>query len=71
VYGQCEHSTFNKYFRPNGSLYKVKRLCVLHDLLVREAHEGDLMRYLGAAKTLDMLQEHFYKILYNIQGKIN
>lgn len=43
----------------------------LHDLLVREAHEGDLMRYFGATKTLDMLQEHFYKILYNIQGKIN
>ena len=43
----------------------------LHDLLVREAHEGDLMRYFGVAKTLDMLQEHFYNILYNIQGKIN
>lgn len=30
------------------------------ELLVREAHSGGLMGHFGIAKTLDMLNEHFY-----------
>ena len=38
--------------------------CVPHSslrkLLVREAHEGGLMRHFGIAKTLNVLKEHFF-----------
>ncbi|RDY09894.1 hypothetical protein CR513_05685, partial [Mucuna pruriens] len=40
-----------EYFRHEGFLSKEKRLCVLKgsikELLVREAHEGGLMRHFG------------------------
>jgi hypothetical protein len=49
VYGQCEHLAFDKYFRHDGFLFKVKRLCMskfsLCELLVRKAHRGSLMRH--------------------------
>ena len=32
----------------------------MRDLLVRESHGGGLMGHFGVAKTLAMLQEHFY-----------
>ena len=31
-----------------------------HELLVREAHSGELMGYFGILKTKDVLSEHFY-----------
>ena len=34
--------------------------CSLHDLLVGESHGGGLMGHFGVAKTLAILQEHFY-----------
>jgi hypothetical protein len=56
IYNACGHSTFGKF--------KENKLCVpassLHELLVREAHEGGLMSHFGVAKTLDVLHEHFY-----------
>jgi len=52
-----------KYFRHAGYLFKDKRLCVpkssMHELFIREAHKGSLMRHSGVAKTLDILHEHF------------
>ena len=63
VYGQCEHSIFDKYFRHDEFLFKGKRLCVskclLRELLVRKAYEGGLMRHFRIAKSLDMLHKHF------------
>ena len=34
--------------------------CSIWDLLVRESHGGGLMGHFGGAKTLGVLQEHFY-----------
>jgi hypothetical protein len=48
----------------DGYLFKENRLCVLasslRELLIREAHGGDLKSHFGVAKTLDVLHEHFY-----------
>jgi hypothetical protein len=42
VYNACETSTFGKFYRLDGYLFKESRLCVpsssMHELLVREAH---------------------------------
>ncbi|XP_062115055.1 uncharacterized protein LOC133829215 [Humulus lupulus] len=50
--------------RHEGFLFREHRLCVpncsLRDLLVRESHGGGLMGHFGVAKTLVMLQEHFF-----------
>ncbi|XP_062083589.1 uncharacterized protein LOC133789956, partial [Humulus lupulus] len=50
--------------RHEGFLFREHRLCVpncsLRDLLVRESHGGGLMGHFGVAKTLAMLQEHFF-----------
>ena len=32
----------------------------MHELLVREAREGDLMGHFGVRKTLNVLHEHFF-----------
>jgi hypothetical protein len=60
VYNVCETSTF----RLDGYLFKESHLCVplssIHELLVREAHEGGLVGHFGVVKTLDVLHEHFY-----------
>jgi len=48
----------------DGYLFKENRLYVLasslRELLIREAHGGDLKSHFGVAKTLDVLHEHFY-----------
>ncbi|XP_062103764.1 uncharacterized protein LOC133814872 [Humulus lupulus] len=50
--------------RHEGFLFREHRLCVpncsLRDLLVRESHGGGLMGHFGVAKTIAMLQEHFF-----------
>ncbi|XP_019056297.1 PREDICTED: LOW QUALITY PROTEIN: uncharacterized protein LOC109116034 [Tarenaya hassleriana] len=50
--------------RHDGFLFRKNKLCIPHcslrDLLVREAHSGGLMGHFGVAKTLIVLQEHFY-----------
>ena len=52
------------FFIQDRFLFKGKRLCVpqssIRQSLVREAHEGGLMRHFGVAKTLDVLHEHFF-----------
>ena len=32
----------------------------MHELLMREVHEGGLMGHFGVRKTLDVLHEHFF-----------
>jgi len=60
----CKKVAHNGYFRHDGYLFKDKRLCVpkssMHELFIREAHEGGLMGHFGVAKTLDILHEHFF-----------
>ena len=60
----CEKIAFGGYFRHDGFLFKKNKLCVpicsLRELLVREAHGGGLMGHFGIAKTLGVIQEHFY-----------
>ncbi|XP_071917089.1 uncharacterized protein [Coffea arabica] len=55
----CEH-----YSMSQGFLYYKGKLCIpmcsMRLLLVREAHGGGLMGHFGVAKTLSILQEHFY-----------
>ena len=64
VYSACEKSAVGKCYRHEGFLFRENKLCVPHcsmrDLLVRESHGGGLMGHFGIAKTLAILQEHFY-----------
>ena len=64
VYGACETSGFEKFYRHKGFLFRENRLCMpmssLRELVVREAHEGGLMGHFGVRKTLDVLNEHFF-----------
>ena len=64
VYGACEKTTFGKFYRLDGYLFRENRLCVpnrsMRELLVREAHGGGLMGHFGIRKTLDVLHEHFF-----------
>ncbi|XP_057469634.1 uncharacterized protein LOC130758701 [Actinidia eriantha] len=50
--------------RHDGFLFRENKLCVpncsVRELLVRESHGGGLMGHFGIAKTLAILQEHFY-----------
>ena len=63
-YQACEKFGSGKYFRHEGYLFRENKLCVpncsIRDLLVRESHRGGLMGHFGVAKTLAVLQEHFY-----------
>jgi hypothetical protein len=64
VYGACEKAVFGKFYRLDKYLFKHNRLCVpnssMRELLVREAHKGDLMGHFGVRKTLDVLHEHCF-----------
>ena len=63
-YACCEKVAHDKFFRHKGFLFQENRLCIpncsIWDLLVRESHGGGLMGHFGVAKTLGVLQEHFY-----------
>ena len=63
-YACCEKAAHDKFFRHDGFLFREHKLCIpncsIQDLLVRESHGGGLMRHFGLAKTLEVLQEHFY-----------
>ncbi|KAK0597462.1 hypothetical protein LWI29_025511 [Acer saccharum] len=63
-YKSCEQSANGRYFRHDGLLFRENKLCVpncsVRELLVRESHGGGLMGHFGIAKTLAILQEHFY-----------
>ncbi|GAB2299422.1 hypothetical protein Dimus_038562 [Dionaea muscipula] len=64
VYMSCEHAPSGNYFRHDGFLFRSNNLCVpncsIRELLVKESHSGGLMGHFGVAKTLSVLQEHFY-----------
>ncbi|KAG7536840.1 Ferric reductase NAD binding domain [Arabidopsis suecica] len=64
VFLTCEKFAKGKYFRSDGFLFYENRLCIpnssLRDLLVREAHGGGLMGHFGVAKTLSIVQDHFF-----------
>ena len=63
-YASCEKAAHDKFFRHEGFLFRENKLCIpncsIRDLLVRESHGGGLMGHFGVAKTLGVLQEHFY-----------
>ena len=54
VFAACEKSSFNKFFRYEGFLFKENKLCIpscsLRELLTREVHSGGLMGILGFQK---------------------
>ena len=60
----CEKVAHNKFYRHEGFLFRENKLCIpncsVRELLVRESHGGGLMGHFGVAKTLAVLQEHFY-----------
>lgn len=64
IYASCNKGTIDKFFKHKGYLFRENKLrvpsCSIHELLVREAHSGGLMGHFGAAKTLEMVREHFY-----------
>lgn len=64
VFVAWENSSFYKYHRHEGLLFKENKLCVLssslQEILVREDHSGGLMGHFGVLKTLDVLGEYFY-----------
>ena len=47
VYNACEHAAFDKFYRHDGFLFRLNRLCVprcsMRLMLIREAHERGLM----------------------------
>ena len=63
-YLACEKFASGDYFRHDGFLFKKNKLCVptcsLREMIVREAHGGGLMGHFDIAKTLGVIQEHFY-----------
>ncbi|XP_048228250.1 uncharacterized protein LOC125369524 [Ricinus communis] len=64
VFNACEKGACDKFYRHDGFLFKEKHLCIpicsMHEVLVREGHEGGLMRHFGIAKTLDFLHDVLY-----------
>ena len=64
AFALTEKCVYDKYFRHEGYLFYVNRLCIprcsLRELLIREAHCGGLMGHFGVTKTVLILQEHFY-----------
>ena len=59
-----EKAAHDKFFRHDGFLFLENKLCIpncsIRDLLVRESHGARLMGHFVVAKTLGVLQEHFY-----------
>ena len=64
LYKACEKTSFGKFYKHDGYLFRENKLCVpncsIRELLVREAHGGGLMGHFGVAKTLEVLHEHFF-----------
>ena len=67
VFNACEKEAFGKFFRHDGILFRENKLCVpkssLCDLLVKECHEGGLMRHFGVCKTLEILVNTFFGLI--------
>ena len=64
IYGACGKSTFGKFYRLDGYLFKENKLCVpnssMRELFVHDANSGGLMGHFSVKKTLDSLYEHFF-----------
>ncbi|RDX82927.1 hypothetical protein CR513_36224, partial [Mucuna pruriens] len=64
VYELCANSANRDFYRHDGFLFKEKRLCVpksfIRELLVKEAHESDLLGHFGENNTYYILQELFF-----------
>ena len=64
VYMACDKTTFEKFYKHDGYLFRGNKLCVpncsMLELLVREAHGRGLMGHFGVRKTLDILNEHLF-----------
>ncbi|XP_071928097.1 uncharacterized protein [Coffea arabica] len=64
IFSSFPRHTREHYFISQGFLYYKDRLCIpkssMRTLLVRESHGGGLMGHFGIAKTLMILQEHFF-----------
>ena len=61
----CEKGLIvDNYLLLDGFLFRKGKLCIpscsIRELLVREAHGGDLMAHHGVSKTYDMMSEHFF-----------
>ena len=58
LYETCEKSTFGKFYRLGGYLFKENKLCVpnssMRELLVHEAHSGGLMGHFDVRKHLKL-----------------
>jgi hypothetical protein len=63
-YRACEKIASGMFFRLDGFLFRENKLCVpncsMRELLVQESHGAGLMGHFGVAKTLAILQDHFY-----------
>lgn len=60
----CSKGAVGSYILQDGFLFKGNKLCLpkcsIRELVVREAHGGGIAGHFGIAKTLAILQEHFY-----------
>ncbi|XP_019094583.1 PREDICTED: uncharacterized protein LOC109129973 [Camelina sativa] len=74
-FGECYKNFGNgiyaEFYVYEGYLFRGRRLCIptgsIRDLLIREAHSGGLTGHFGVAKTLAILQEHFFQ---RVRGSI-
>jgi hypothetical protein len=64
IYLAYKKGAFNNFYKHVGFLFREKRLCIpkgsIRELLVKEAHGGNLMGPFRMTETLSILQEHFY-----------
>ncbi|RDX87013.1 hypothetical protein CR513_31582, partial [Mucuna pruriens] len=58
IYKLCANAPNEGFYRYDGFLFKDKKLCVpkssIKELLVKEAHEGGLMRHFGSVKAISL-----------------
>ena len=64
MYSTCGKSAFDKFYRHDEFLFCEGKLCIpncsIRELFVCESYSGGLMEHFGIAKTLDILNEHFF-----------
>ncbi|RDX77604.1 hypothetical protein CR513_42257, partial [Mucuna pruriens] len=58
AYDHCAVSANGASFRMKG--FYLKKNSSIRELLVKEAHEGELMGHFGVCQTYEALCEHFY-----------
>ena len=64
IYEECTKGAKEGYFQYEAFLFNARQLCIpfgsIRELLVREAHIGDLVGHFGEKRMLEALKEHFY-----------